>query len=278
MQVFLNGEIINEEEAKISISDLSYQFGYGLFETIRCEEGIPLFFDAHFKRLTQSSKGIGMPFPIEELEVKSWITDLLKTNKLLNARVKIIISQRAGDKFNVSIFSSPLEKSPESYSLIAYKLGRDPNSVSFKHKTTSRADSYMAYKEALELRFNDALYINEKNELIECTRANIFLVLEDRIITPLLECGILSGVTRSKIIEIAKKEGITVEEKNVNNLYLNKAKSVFITNAIIGIMKVSKIRLPEKEHIFSQDSKITLLKNLYDAEIKKWLKGGLVIQ
>ncbi len=273
MLVFLNGQIIREEDAKISTSDLSYQFGYGLFETIRCEQEMPLFFEDHYKRLTHSAKELGMLFPVEQEEIRKWIKEVLSTNKLTQGRIKIIISKRLEDKFNVFIMASPLEKSPASYSLLSYTLSRDTKSVSFRHKTTSRADSYVAYKKALEAGFNDALYVNEKNELIECTRANIFLVMEDKIITPLLESGILSGVTRERIIEIVKKENITVEEKNVHSLYLNKAKAVFITNAIIGIMPVSRVKFEDKEYSFSIDSKIVSLKNTYDAEVQEYLRS-----
>ena len=252
MFVFLNGQVIKEEDAKISISDLSYQFGYGLFETIKCEQGIPLFFESHYKRLTHSAKELDMPFPVEQEEIRKWIKDVLSANKLTQARVKIIISKRLEEKFNVLIMASMLEQLPNSYSLLSYTLSRDSKSVSFRNKTTSRADSYVAYKKALESGFNDALYVNEKNELIECTRANIFLVMEDKIITPLLESGILSGVTREKIIEIAKKENITVEGKNVHSLYLNKAIDVFITNAIVGMMAVSKVKLEDTEYNFSR--------------------------
>lgn len=272
MLVFLNGQIIKEEDAKISISDLSYQFGYGLFETIRCEQEIPLFFESHFKRLTRSTRETLMPFPPGMDEVKNWIKDTLVANKLKSARVKIIISKRAEDKFNVLILASPLEHQLQSYSLFAKRLDRDNASISFRHKTTSRADSYVAYKNALEAGFNDVLYLNEKNEIIECTRANIFLVLEDKVITPLLEAGILSGVTREKIIEIAKNERIQIEEKNVHSLYLNKAKDVFITNAIIGIMPVSRVKLEDKEYSFSRSSLTTRLKNLYDSEVSQYIR------
>ena len=274
MLVFLNGQILKEEDAKINISDLSYQFGYGLFETIRCESGIPIFFEEHYKRLTHSAKEIAMPFPVEMGEVRQWIIDTLKANKSNSARVKIIISKRAEGKFNVLVLSSPLEKPAETYSLLGKRLERDTNSISFRHKTTSRADSYVAYTEALSKGFNDVIYLNNKNELVECSRANIFLVMEDKIITPLLESGILSGVTREKVIEIAKKENIQVEEKNVHSLYLNKAKSIFITNAIVGLVPVSKIKLEDKEYSFSTSTgaQFIKLKNNYDTEVQQYLK------
>ena len=272
MLVFLNGQIIKEEEAKISISDLSYQFGYGLFETIKCEHGIPLFFEDHYKRLTHSAKELDMPFPVEQEKVKKWVKEVLNANKLTQARIKIIISKRLEDKFNVLIMASPLEKLPGSYSLLAYTLSRDSKSASFRHKTTSRADSYVAYKKALENDCNDALYMNEKNELIECTRANIFLVMEDKIITPLLESGILSGVTRAKVLDIAKRNSIHIEEKNVHSLYLNKAQAVFITNAIIGLMPVSKIKLEDRECDFHSDSKAIAIKNAYDGEVQEYMR------
>ena len=278
MLVFLNGQILNEEEAKVSISDLSYQLGYGLFETIRCDQGIPVFFESHYKRLTQSAKEIGMPFPVEENEVRKWICDLLVANKLKSARARITISKRIGDKFNVSILTLPVDKLIPSYILLACTLSRDPNSVSFRHKTTSRADSFVVFKRAQEEGFNDAVYLNERNELIECTRANIFVVLQDKIITPLIESGILQGVSRGKIIEIAKKNNLLIEEKNVHSLYLTKATDVFVTNAIIGIMAVSKIKFEDKEYSFNlRDSKTISLKNAYDACVQEYLRKNATI-
>ncbi|MBI2995696.1 MAG: aminotransferase class IV [Candidatus Melainabacteria bacterium] len=276
MLVFLNGQIIKEEDAKISISDLSYQFGYGLFETIKCEQGVPLFFESHYKRLTQSAKEIGMTCPVEINEVRNWIIDLLKANKLTSSRLKIIISKRLEEKFNILIMISPLNKLPDSYSLIGHTLSRDPNSISFKHKTTSRGDSYFTYKSVIENGFNDVLYLNEKNELLECSRANIFLVMEDKIITPSLSSGILSGVTREKILEIAKRENILIEEKNVHSLYLNKANDVFITSAIVGVMQISKIKLQDREYNFIRDSKTIKLKNAFDSYAQNYLKKTLI--
>ena len=272
MLVFLNGQIIKEEDAKVSISDLSYQFGYGLFETIKCEQGIPIFFEDHFKRLTHSAKEIGMLFPVAPPEMKSWIKQVLDANKLKSARIKIIVSKKSDEKFNVLILAQPLEKPLSGFLLTTKKLSRDINSISFRHKTTSRGDSYFAYKQALDESFNDVLYLNEKNEILECSRANVFIVLEDKIITPMLECGILSGVTREKVIEIAKKENILIEEKNVHSLYLNKAKDIFITNAILGLMAVSKVKTEDKECRFlSRDSKVVKLKNGYDACVQEYL-------
>ncbi|MBI1859113.1 MAG: aminotransferase class IV [Candidatus Melainabacteria bacterium] len=272
MYVFLNGQIIKEEDAKISITDLSYQFGYGLFETILCREGIPLFIEGHYKRLSHSARDIGMTFPVDLTDIQSWIKQVLSANKLTSARIKVIVSKRLEDKFNILIMTSNIGTLPASYSLICKTLIRDPKSISFRNKTTSRADSFVAYKEAIENKFNDVLYLNEKNELVECSRANIFLVLEDKIITPSLESGILSGVTRSKILDIAKKEDIHIEEKNVHSLYLNKAQSVFATNAIIGIMPISRIKLNEKEYNYQTHTFITKLKNRYDIEVQEYIR------
>lgn len=277
MLVFLNGQIVKEEDAKISISDLSYQFGYGIFETVKCEEGVPLFFESHYKRLTKGAKDVGMPFPVEMEEVKSWLLSVLSANKIKNARVKILISKRiesGAEKFNVLVIPADLGSLPSSYSLLGKNIYRDPRAFSFVNKTTSRADSYIAYKEALDSGFNDALYINEKNELIECTRANIFLVMEDKIITPELGTGILSGVTRTIVLDVCKNEGITVEEKKVNALFLSRTKDVFVTSAIIGVMPVSKIKLEEKEYQYSTKNELLLkIKVLYRKNVINYLQG-----
>jgi len=273
MFVFLNGQIVKEEDARISIDDLSYQFGYGLFETIRCEKGIPLFIEEHYKRMSHGAKELKMTFPIDIEDLKGWLKQVLSANKLLNARVKVLVSKKAEEKFNVLILVSGIEKPPSSYSLCTKTLVRDTKSASFVNKTTSRADSFISYKGANENGFNDMLYLNEKGELLECTRANIFLVLEDKLITPNLEAGILSGVTRGKVIEIAKNDGIIVEERNVHRLYLNKVLSVFVTSAMMGIMLVSKIVFEDKEYNFTSDKVIIRLKNSYDAEIQNYLKS-----
>lgn len=271
MYAFLNGQIVKEEEAKINISDLSYQFGYGLFETILCKDRVPVFIENHYKRLSHSARDIKIGLPVDLDEIKKWINEVLAANKLSDARIKIIVSKRAEDKYNILILASHVEKLPYSYSLLCKKLSRDPNSVSFRNKTTSRADSYVSYIEAKEQGFNDVIFVNEKNELVECTRENIFLVMEDKIITPTLESGILSGVTRLKLFEISKKEGILIEEKSVHSLFLNKAKGAFVTNAIIGIMPVSKIKKEDKEYSFATLGAITRLRNSYDAEIQEYI-------
>ena len=278
MFTFINGQIVKEEEATILATDLSYQFGYGLFETIKCDGGIPLFFEDHYKRLFKSSKELKMEFPVSEEELSNWVIDLLKANKLQKARVKLIISKRLEGKFNVSIFAAQLETIPESCKLIAKKTIRDLESLSSRHKSTSRLDYHLDYMEAVENRFNDALYINEKNELLECTRSNIFLIMEDRIITPKVESNILDGVMRNIILRIAEKENIVIEEKNVHSLYLNRAKGFFVANAIIGIMPVSDLRVEDKEYNFSIHPEVISLKNSLDAEIQEYVRKSALVK
>lgn len=280
MLVFLNGKVIPESDAKISITDLSYQFGFGLYETIRCEEGIPIFFEEHYKRLTTSAREIGMPFPVELEEIRSWIIDTIKANKLKSSRVKILLSKRVepeGEKFNVLIMASPMDSLKSNYSLVTKQLSRDINSISFRNKTTSRGDSYFSFKEANESGFDDVLYVNEKKELTECSRANIFLVMEDKIITPVLESGILSGVTRSTVIEAAKKEGIIIEEKNVHSLFLNKAVDAIYTNAIKGVMPISLIKHEDKEYRYTTSILTTKLRNSYDSLIQDYIRKPMKI-
>ena len=168
--------------------------------------------------------------------------------------------------------ASPLDPLPPSYSLICHRLSRDGDSVSFRHKTTSRADSYLSHKKALEAGYNDTLYLNDKNELLECTRANILLILEDKIITPRLDQGILSGVTRNKIFEIAKEEGIQIEEKSVHSLYLNKAKEVFISSAIIDVMPVSRIKAEDREYKYLTAITIDKITQSYKLMIKRYIE------
>jgi len=272
MLVFLNGQIIREEDAKISINDLSYQFGYGLFETIRCEEGTPVFLESHYKRISIGAKELGMIFPISLTDLSTWIKQTLNVNSFTCARIKVIVSKRTEEKFNVLIIASPPEQYPLSCSLITKVLIRDPDSISFRNKTTSRADSYKYFVEAKSKGFEDILYLNKNNELLECSRANVFLSVDDKLVTPPLSCGILSGVTRSKIIEIAKKEALNLEEKNVHRLYLNKATGVFLTSSIKGVAFVSKVVFEDKEYLFKDTPIINRLRNAYDAEVQEYLK------
>lgn len=266
MYVFLNGQIVKNEDAKISINDLSYQFGYGLFETIKCLDGNLLFFQNHYKRLIRSAKELGMELPIKETEIKDWIIDTLKTNKLSTARVKLIISKRieeSGEKFNVLIIPFTVDILPVAYTLISKKFSWSQDSITYRHKTTSRADHHFFYTQAISEGFNDAVFINEKNELLECTRANVFLVLEDKIVTPKLETGILPGITREVTINALKKNGFQLEEKDVHSLYLNKAKEVFITNSIIGVMPISRFKTNEKDYYYSNFEITNKVKILY---------------
>lgn len=264
MYAFLNGNLVKQEELKIHISDLSYQFGYGLFETIKYKNERLIFFEDHYKRLKNSSRILRMNFPAELAELKEWVLNTLAKNNLKNARVKIILSKKFDGKFNLVIMTSELDESNKSFRLICKKFDSSENHIFLRYKTTSRVDYHLAFLEVQEAGYDDALFMNIKNELSECSRSNIFLVMEDKIITPDLSSGILPGITREKIILLAKKNAIVVEEKKVSYLYLNKAKSVFVTNAIIGIQPVSEIKFEDRLFSFEISQIFEGIKSFYE--------------
>ncbi|MDP2938650.1 MAG: aminotransferase class IV [Candidatus Omnitrophota bacterium] len=243
--VFLNGKFIAQENAKLSILSSGFLYGQGAFETMRSYDGNIFALDRHLQRLKNSLPLVNINMPYSQKELTQAVNRAFKLNKLNNAYLRLTIWQ-GEKKANALIFV----KDFKGYSAKSYKKGfkglivdcrLNESSPLSRIKSTNYLLFYLARKEAQIKGFDEALFLNTKGFLCEGSRSNIFLVKDNKLITPSLNCGCLPGVTRQIVIELAKKFEISVAEKEIIHKDLFKAKEAFLTNSLMEIMPLTKV-------------------------------------
>lgn len=244
--VFLNGKFIPQEEAKLSVSTPGLLYGWGLFETMRAYNKKIVYFDAHLKRMRQSSKLIGMgSLPYSADKLKEVILRTVKANGFMDARVRLTLWKSAtGIDTLVSV------KKYRPYSTEKYKNGfrvcvssfrQNEGSFLARLKTMNYLLYRLAYREAKEKGFDESIILNLKGYIAEGSSANIFLIKDRGLWTPALECGCLNGITRRVIFDLAKKYDIKAYEGNFTLPDLYDADEAFLTNSLLGIMPLASV-------------------------------------
>lgn len=255
MKLSINGKIIDEKEAYISIFDRAYLFGEGLFETFRSYDGKIPFLEKHINRLEWASTFVGIPFPHPQ-SIKKGIFDVLQANKLKNGRIKVILSG-VGEGFRPSIPTDNLSVNlvivcEEFKSLPAddYKMGVELSVIySVKNesptvsniKSTSWVGKMIAKREIYEKDAFDGILVNSQGYVTEATTANLFWVEKDNLCTAPTSIGLLGGITRQVVIECAKENGLKFKENLIDAEQLKKVSEVFITGSTLEVMPVVSI-------------------------------------
>ncbi len=254
MFVYLNGDFIKAHEASINPFDFGFLYGYGLFETIRVYNGSPFALGRHLNRLAKSAKILKIPLPpLNELKRAS--EKLIKINHLTDAKIRITISNGISEGFpypkhttppTVFIFVKPFKNYPFRY----YRNGLkatfleeriNQSSILSQLKTTSFINRLIALRELKKKGIDEGFYLNFNDELTEATLSNVFLVKKNEIITPPVEAGLLPGITREIILEIAPTIGINPIERTVKKDEIFEAEEIFITSTLKEVMPVVEV-------------------------------------
>ncbi len=236
-----------------AILDEGIFFGKGVFETILFLEK-PIFLKEHIGRLKNGMKELGL----EELE-EEMLLDYISLNFIKNKAVKILVTPQ-----NIIITERKIPYIEEDYiegsSLKLSKVRRNSTSMLCYIKSTNYIENIIEKNKAKEDGFKDVLFLNENGYLSETSCANIFIVKNNKIYTPKVSCGLLNGIIRMWVV---KNFPIIETELTLDDL--KNADEVFITNSLMGIMKVKKF-----ENIEYKNNKI--IKNIqlaYQEAIQK---------
>ena len=251
--VYLNGSLIPSSEASISALDYGFLYGYGLFETMRAYEGQVFRLDNHLTRLARSAEVLGLP--IGTLDLKKAVMDTIQANQLGDARIRIAISIGEGgmvpdpstcNRPTVLILAGHYQPYPEEvyqkgFRAIVSSIHRNSGSPLSRLKSANYLESLLARQEARAAGVNEALCLNEKGVLAEASMSNIFLVTNGILRTPGQESGILPGITRETILELAPPLGINTLECDIRLDELSHAEEAFLTNSLIEVMPLTEI-------------------------------------
>lgn len=238
------------EAALLTARDRGYQYGEGLFETLRTCNGRPVLLEAHLRRMSESARFLGIPLPLNLSPVSAAIAELLPAE---DVTIKIMLSRGGEERHAGADTHSALSlhimpyRPPDSrhYSegVALHTVGAQRSSTSpvCRHKTINYLDNIMARREALEHGAYEALILNTDDFIAECAMANIFFVLDGEVLAPTVESNILPGVTRGAVLGLCEQEDIPHDERLMNFADVIFAQEVFITNSLIGILPVREI-------------------------------------
>ena len=250
---YLNGAYLSLDEAKISVTDSGFLYGFGCYETLRGYRGRVFRLNEHLIRLSQTAEHLKLPVDIQELKII--ITEILLRNDYENVRLRITITggktnQLMGGNAILSptILVTAVKYIPYStdiyekgFNVIIASMSRSSLSSLSEMKTICFLESLLVREEAYSAGADDAIFLNEKGFLAEASSSNVFLVSGGFLKTPRLGSGLLPGVTREVVLELAKKYGLSTMETDIKLEELQAAEEVFITNSMIEIMPVSKV-------------------------------------
>ncbi len=243
MWSFVNTGFVKNEDAVISIRDLSLQRGYGVFDFFRCVNGSPIFLDDHLERFFSSANELRLPVPLSKNEIKDVVVQLISRNNISGSGVRLTLTGGpSADATNIGnpnllIYEQKFAHPSPAQISSGTKIITCPHQRQLPH--VKSIDYLMATWLQPFIKQNgadDVLYTNN-GFVTECPRSNIFIVTQDnKIVTP--NEKILKGITRQKIIELAKKY-FTVEERPVLLSEVSAAKEAFITSTTKKILPVN---------------------------------------
>ncbi len=238
LQVILNGELIHAAKAKISPLSDGFQFGHGVFETLRARHGLAQQLPAHRARLAASCAALGLdaPAPVEELGQR--ITRLLASLKLPQAAVKILRFRDLSGTGEL-ITARPIPYSTHDY-LRGFRLKTivqgDRTGRLTPHKTLNYLDNILAHRAAQSEHGDEALFVTPDGHVLEGAVSTVFAVKDGIATTPPLSDGVLPGITRARVLALlgpdrAREARLTLDD-------LRAADEIFITNALMGVMPI----------------------------------------
>ena len=253
--VHLNGSLMPRAQARVSVFDQGFLYGYGLFETMRAYRGTIFLLDRHLRRLLSSAELIGMGSQLAEIDFSKACVDTLKANGLKDARLRLTVSRGEVDSFPGSGGGTPtVLVTAKGYSPIPaeiYSKGfrvylssfcRCSQSPLSRLKSANYLLNVLARTEAEAAGLDEALLLNEQGFITEGSISNVFFVTGSALVTPPLESGILPGITREVVMELASALGINVAEGEVRLKDLGQFDEAFLTNSVMEIMPLVGVR------------------------------------
>ena len=256
MLVYIDGEFVPKAEAKISVFDHGLLYGDGVFEGIRSYRGRVFKLDEHLQRLYDSAKAIMLEIPISIKAMEEAVLQTLRQNDLYDAYIRLIVTRGVGDLGldpdkcpvpTIIIITDKITLYPQKF----YKVGLEivtvstrrnyPEAVNPRIKSLNYLNNILAKIEGKQAGVVEVLMLNAEGYVVECSGDNIFFVKDNVIVTPPTYLGILEGVTRNTVIDLAGELGLSVEERVFTRHDLYVADECFLTGTAAEVIPVVKI-------------------------------------
>lgn len=256
MYVYLNDKLVPRGEAVVSVFDHGFLYGDGVYETMRAYDGVIFMLDEHLTRLHRSASMIGLTLPMDVNRMKAAIYDTLGANSLRNAYVRLTVSRGYGplgldpDLCKVPtfvVFAEEMKDYPKTFyergiKTIISRIKRNPgDAINPQIKSLNFLNNILAKIDAKGAGAYEAIMMNVSGHIAEGTISNVFFYGEGILCTPSIGCGILDGITRNIVLDVAVREGVMVREGEFTRDDIYAATEVFITNTTMEVMPVSQV-------------------------------------
>ena len=254
--IFMNDRLVPEDEAKVSVFDHGLLYGDGVFEGLRSYSGTVFRLDAHLDRLWASARAICLEIPLSKAAVAKAVNDTLAANKLSDGYVRLVVTRGAGSfgldpnrsaNPQVIVIADTISLYPREFYEQGLKIVTAATqrvqsaALSPRIKSLNYLNNIMAKLEGLRAGCVEALMLNHKGEVAECTGDNVFVVRSGVLLTPPPDAGILEGITRNAVMELARAAGIDCREATLTRHDLYTADECFLTGTAAEVIPVVDI-------------------------------------
>ncbi|MCX8237198.1 MAG: branched-chain amino acid aminotransferase [Akkermansiaceae bacterium] len=259
-KIWLDGNIVDESEAKVSVFDHGLLYGDGIFEGIRFYEGRVFRLTEHIERLYLSAKALLLKMPWTLEEVCEATLETIRANELTDGYIRLVVTRGVGDLgLNPYLCPSPsmfiIASGITLYPKELYENGLEvvtcstrrptPASLSPQVKSLNYLNNVMAKIEALKAGAKEGLMLNEQGYVAECTGDNVFIVKKGVVLTPPVSDGSLDGITRQVIFDLCDELGIIIREVSMTRYDLYTADESFLTGT--AAETIPMVKLDERE-------------------------------
>ena len=258
--VNVNGHLADSEHAVISVFDHGFLYGEGVYEVLRTYDGEPFLFDRHMRRLRASASMIRLDVPITDAEFDTRIRETIKAAGLGRdggeAYIRVLLTRGIGEisydpaaclSPSIVIITKPHVEAPASAYLDGVMVSlvgivrNHPGSVSPLIKSNNLLNNALGNQEALRQGAFEGVMRNYRGEIAECTTSNIFIVKNGAALTPPLDAGLLAGITREFLFEVAAAIGIPTREQVLHDHDLLGADEAFLTSTTREIVPIVRV-------------------------------------
>src|SRR5262245_13917173 len=256
LQIYISGKLYDKENAKISVYDHGLLYGDGVFEGMRSYSGKVFRLEQHLDRLWKSARAIWLEIPMTREAMAKAVNDTLAANGIKDGYIRLVVTRGSGalgldpnkcSNPQVIVIADKITLYPAEFYengltiITASTVRNHPAALSPRIKSLNYLNNIMAKIEGLQAGCVEALMLNHKGEIAECTGDNIFLVRSGVVLTPPIDAGILEGVTRSAVMELAAQSGREVREIPLTRHDVYIADEVFLTGTAAEVIPVVKV-------------------------------------
>lgn len=261
MKIYLDGQLVAKEDAKISVFDHGFLYGDGVFEGLRVYNGRIFRLEAHLERLKRSARAILLEWPISLDEMRQAIVDTVVANNVRDGYIRVIISRGAGDlgldprkcprATTVVIADAIKLYPPEVYEkgmecITASTRRSRPDVLSPAIKSLNYLNHILAKIECIRAGVPECIMLNDRGLVAECSADNVFILATDysgnvELRTPPVTSGSLEGVTRDAVIGLARELGINIVERDIALFDIYSATEAFLTGTAAEVVPLTKL-------------------------------------